>query len=298
MLKSIEIINQYDEIGVDVKSYFSGIDEVKLQLDNHTDLMQWVPSVVGDGSFYAELSKSIGNYYPLKKDEYTKALQLIPDHSSVLEIGCGEGAFGHLCGSHRWYGVDINEQAIGRAQLKGLQCKVWNIFADESLTCAPDFNHFQLICSFQTLEHFADPAKFFEVLKLCMSPGQKLLIAVPSHDSLLGINPYTTLNLPPHHQSLWTDCALRLFPQKFGFRLEQLIHCSVDQIHTRWYVQEFLRSLIPSSSKLSSTLLGRIKRRLAAEMIHIFASKIIDVDNPIDSRLGARGQSVLALYSV
>ena len=296
--KSAEIINQYEKIGVDVKSYFSGIDEIKLQLDNHTNLMQWMPSVVGDGNFYAELSERIRNYYPLIKDEYTKALQLIPDNFSVLEIGCGEGAFGQLCGSDRWYGVDINQQAIDRAHSKGLQCQAWNIFASGSLGCAPDFNHFQLICSFQTLEHFADPAKFFEVLKLCMSPGQQLLIAVPSHDSLLGIHPYTTLNLPPHHQSLWTDRALRVFPEKFGFRLEQLIHCNVDQIHTRWYVQEFLRSLVPSSIQLPRTLLGRIKRRLVAEIIHLFVSKIIDVDKPIDPRLGARGQSVLALYSL
>ena len=74
VVKSTEIINQYEKIGVDVKSYFSGIDEVELRLNNRTNLMQWTPSVVGDGNFYAELSKNIGNYYPLIKDEYTKAL--------------------------------------------------------------------------------------------------------------------------------------------------------------------------------------------------------------------------------
>lgn len=297
-VKSSEIISDYQKIGVDVSDYFSGIDKITLELDQKTDLMQWFPSIVGNGNFYAELSNCVEDYYPLDKDEYIKAQQLISASSSILEIGCGEGAFGQLCGPHRWYGVDINSQAIERAQSKGLKCQVWNIFSSESLVHAPDFNRFQIICSFQTLEHFADPGKFFEALKLFMSPGQKLLLAVPSHDSLLGMHPYTTLNLPPHHQSLWSDSALLKFPRLYGFELETLIHCNVDHIHTRWYVQEFLRSLIPSTLSTTTSLFGRIKRRIIAELIHGFVSKVVPVDQKIDPRLGARGQSVLALYSL
>lgn len=213
VISAKEIISAYKNI-VDISSYFRNVESLSL-LEDETGLLQWHPTILGDATFYEEVSSAIHPYYPSEKTEYDKAFDLIHHHRYILEIGCGEGHFGTLFKREQWYGVDINKRAINRAVEKGLNCQVWDAFNDsvEDLHCS----HPNVICSFQTIEHLANPGCLFEAANRLLSEDGLLLVGAPSHDSILGMAPYSALNLPPHHQTWWTDTALESYPRQYGF---------------------------------------------------------------------------------
>ncbi len=286
------LIALYRDEGIDVSGFFAGIDALTLE-ELPTGLLRWTPTVVGNSDFYAQLSSTIPFYYPHEKPEFSVALDLIPAGGEVLEVGCGEGRFGSLVASEKWFGVDINEQAIRYAKAKGLRCRVWNFLQDE-IEALPQ-QEFPCICSFQMIEHLPDPGSLFTFAYRHLAPGGRLIIGAPAMDSLLGKNPMSILNLPPHHQTWWTDRALRTYPEQFGFICEDLIHVPLDFAHHRAYVSTLLRDLLAKRvSQLPSFLSGWINT-LSSKPIGLL-TKLLVKEGSIDPVFGARGQSVLAVY--
>lgn len=286
------LINLYKRAGIDVHRFFAGQD--RLILEQHpSGLLSWSPSVVGDSQFYADLAERIPYYYPCEKPEYDAALPLIPVGSDVLEVGCGEGRFGSLYASEKWFGVDINHQAIQQAKSRGLRCRVWN-FLEDSISDLPR-ESFSTICSFQMIEHLPNPAHLFSFAQRHLLRDGRLIIGAPAMDSLLGKNPMSVLNLPPHHQTWWTDAALRRYPEQFGFFCEDIIHVPLDYAHHSAFVTLLLRDLLARRvSHLPAPISGLI-RSMFAKPLALF-SRLLVKEGSIDAVFGARGQSVLAVY--
>jgi SAM-dependent methyltransferase len=286
------LIDLYRDADIDVSRFFVGIDHLILE-ELPTGLLRWAPTVVGDSDFYAQLSSTIPFYYPHDKPEFSVALDLIPPGSEVLEVGCGEGRFGSLLASDKWFGVDINEQAIRHATAKSLRCRVWNFLEDEAEALPQQ--DFPFICSFQMIEHLPDPGRLFTFAYQHLAPDGRLIIGAPAMDSLLGKNPMAILNLPPHHQTWWTDRALRTYPEQFGFICEDLLHVPLDFAHHRAYISTLLRDLLAKRvSQLPSFLSGWINA-LSSKPIGLM-TKLLVKEGSIDPIFGARGQSVVAVY--
>lgn len=107
----------------------------------------------------------------------------------VLDIACGEGYGSWLLkewGASSVLGVDVSEEAIRAAQgqfaCEGVQylaadaCEVANQLAPAS---------FDLIVSFETIEHVLDPERFLAGLRLLAAPGAQICISAPNdHVSL------------------------------------------------------------------------------------------------------------------
>lgn len=76
---------------------------------------------------YWERRKADGRA-PKLLSRYTKIAQLLPGKASVLDIGCGDGAFGsHLASVRpdcRYFGVDISRVSVSQARARGLDCAV------------------------------------------------------------------------------------------------------------------------------------------------------------------------------
>lgn len=286
------LIQLYRSAGIDVSKYFSGIEKLVLN-ENSSGLLSWHPTVVGDSEFYAQLSVLIPFYYPHDKPEFSVALDLIPAGSEVLEVGCGEGRFGSLLASEKWFGVDINEQAIQHAAAKGLRCLVWNFLQDE-IERLPQ-QEFPFICSFQMIEHLPDPGCLFAFACQHLAPGGRLILGAPAMDSLLGKNPMSILNLPPHHQTWWTDRALCTYPEQFGFVCEDIIHVPLDFAHHRAYVSTLLRDLLVKRVSHLPHFLSDWINTLSSKPIGLL-TKLLVKEGSIDPIFGARGQSVVAVY--
>jgi SAM-dependent methyltransferase len=292
VLKSSDVINRYQGL-INVAPYFEGIKSIALYEDQQ-GLMQWLPTVLGDSFFYERLSKRVNPYYPAKKTEYDSALQFVCESGLVLEIGCGEGHFGAMLPLGQWYGVDINPAAIQSATSKGLPCKTWN-FIDDNVDSLP-VAAIDMICSFQTIEHLPDPSLLFKFSAKTLRSGGKLLIGAPAHESLLGRFPLAPLNIPPHHQTWWTDRALEKFPVQFGFECKRIHHCEVDLFHKRWFFHQFVNHAIQARVNALPLKTRRITMKVASKLISVFSRLLVDDSTPFDPFFGTRGQSVLALY--
>lgn len=97
----------------------------------------------------------------------------------VLDIACGEG-YGSNClarfGARSVVGVDIDGEAVTHAQIKyGIEARVGSA---ESIPAGDD--QFDLIVSFETIEHVADPGLFLdECVRVCR-PGGALVVSTPN----------------------------------------------------------------------------------------------------------------------
>jgi SAM-dependent methyltransferase len=291
-IPSKTLVHLYRQGGIDVRRFFAEIDSLTLR-EEPSGLLQWWPPVVGDAEFYAELAAKIVHYYPEDKPEFQLAIPWLSADSLVLEVGCGEGRFGELLTTQNWFGVDINQEAIRIAKSKGLRCRVWNFLADDPALLPAQ--NFPVICSFQMIEHLPEPGRFFEFAHRYLAPGGTLIIGAPAMDSLLGKDPMSMLNLPPHHQTWWTDKALRLFPQPYGFTCEAICHAPLDAAHHRGFVTTLIKDLLARRLASLPPWLSRTITATSAKPIAAF-TKLLVGDGSIDPVFGARGQSVVAVY--
>lgn len=86
-----DLIGSYCQRGIDVSTYLHG-RSITLRHCNNCELGFFDPAYVGDGPFYEQLQMQDW-YYRDDKPEYARAAMLVPEGSSVLEVGCGKGAF-------------------------------------------------------------------------------------------------------------------------------------------------------------------------------------------------------------
>lgn len=108
-------------------------------------------------------------------------LDFVPDGvKSVLEIGCGTGAFGALVKQHRgcrYTGVELMEEAAELARSRLDEVIVANIeqtslpFSSASFDC--------LVCN-DVLEHLVDPWKSLSELTKYLQPGGYVVISIPN----------------------------------------------------------------------------------------------------------------------
>lgn len=109
---------------------------------------------------------------------------------TVLDAGCGEGyGAALLAGSAaRVVGLDRGEAiatARGRHGAPNLEYRVHDLDRVGSLG-----ERFDLVVSFQVIEHLADPAAFLRGLLACVAPGGTLLVSTPNRLMTVSENPY------------------------------------------------------------------------------------------------------------
>ena len=293
-ISSSQVISAYKNY-IDVSSFFQGIDTLTLY-EHESGLLQWHPIIPGDALFYDLLSKKVKPYYPSHKTEYKVASTLINSASQILEIGCGSGQFAKYVSAANWLGIDLNESAVNEAIDSGLNAICFD-FESGDLDVLPH-QSFEYVVSFQTIEHLSDPSTLFNFASKVLTPGGKLILGGPAHNSLLGTDPCVALNLPPHHLTWWPDSAYFHYPSQFGFNCDSLIHCPLDSFHNNFFLGSLFNSIISPSFEsfpqpISRTL-TTLFRRLALLPLKPFISNTI----PLDSKFGIHGQSVVAIYSL
>ena len=113
--------------------------------------------------------------------------------ATVLEAGCGDGTTGYLlqCYGHCVVLTDIADWRDDRAQcapfVQGDMCGRLPIAADR----------FDLVCSFNALEHVADPAAALdELVRVCKPGGTIHLHFGPLYSSAWGLHAYKTVPIP------------------------------------------------------------------------------------------------------
>ncbi|MBE6105752.1 bifunctional 2-polyprenyl-6-hydroxyphenol methylase/3-demethylubiquinol 3-O-methyltransferase UbiG [Anaerovibrio lipolyticus] len=174
---------------IDTSKFFT---TEKLELRQCVDCrMEYYPyGQEGDADFYEAFSRRDG-YYVQDKYEYKWLLRKICEINpqSILEIGCGEGYFlDHLKDSFEVRATEHNPAAIEILKSKGIEL-------DE------DGKTYDLICSFQVMEHVKEIGDFLNWLMGKLNPQGYFFCAVPNPDSTLIQEVFQPIDMPPHHMN-------------------------------------------------------------------------------------------------
>ncbi|UAY53259.1 class I SAM-dependent methyltransferase [Ferruginibacter albus] len=232
-----KIVDAYKRININVANYFKENTEIEIRTCSQTGYAYYYPSdIFGDGAFYEDIHSLNKNYYPEQKEEYQLAINYINAGDSVLEVGCATGCFMHLVKNKgaNCTGIELNNDAVALAKQKGFNVSN-ELLREHSFK---NTGKYDVVCSFQVLEHIADVKDYFESAKRCLKPGGKIIIGVPNSNPFIYRHDiYHTLNLPPHHAGLWNKSSM----EKTGLHFNlQKITIKVEKLkdYKEWYLAQ------------------------------------------------------------
>lgn len=217
-------------LGLDVRAELGETDLVWFVTCPSCHLEFFDPPLAGSECFYEQLQR-FPWYYPDEKAEYDFAGRFVGPTDSVLEIGCGKGAFARLVSARCYVGLELSRRAVEMGRDAGLdiRCEAVEAHAEDHAAA------YDLVCAFQVLEHVAQPGAFLRAAAACVRPEGLLVISVPSADSFLSEVVNGALNLPPHHVTRWSDRALRGIAEPLNLELVALEHEPLARMHVQWW---------------------------------------------------------------
>lgn len=253
-----------DSLGIDTSQIlsFDG-NPIELLQCICCDLKWYSPSPSGNQEFYEGLQQHTW-YYQEEKPEYSYASKFFKSGDSLLEVGCGKGAFSKFLPQGVSYrGLEFNEEAVRKGRAAGLQVDIETV----ETHAMKNPEAYDVVCHFQVLEHVTDPISFLVACSKLLKPGGLLIVAVPAEDSFLSIAEGGYLNMPPHHLTRWTDKALGLAIERSGVIPIEFWHEPVAPYHRDWYQSVLgmfaLRSMLGQATRLyANDVFSRLMRRL------------------------------------
>ncbi len=250
--------------------------------------MERIPSAAELKDHYSSYSYSSEGYlspitvksYNLLLDEFEKRRGT----NRILDVGCGRGWFLVEAKKRGWevFGTEYSQKAIEhceKANIKVLQGELSSSFFEE--------NSFDVITSFEVIEHIYNPNKELDIISKLLRKGGLFYCTTPNFNSLMRFYLKENYNVIgyPEHLSYYTKSTLnrlvknnRLKPLKFGSTgisitriktsskksSEKLIsHHSSDEIlrrniENKWYLQfvKYLVNRILTFTNTGMTLKG------------------------------------------
>ncbi len=224
---------------VDIDSELVGLDPVTEWRCPRCGLGFYPPEGAGSERLYEQLCRFPWYYIP-SKWEHAMAMADLRPGDRVLEVGCGVGAFVARLRTAGWdaNGLELNSAAVAQARSAGLP--VTNELIET--VAAQEPGAFDMVCSFEVLEHVAEPFDFIAQQVRALRPGGRLVIGVPNQDSYIR-HEDNLLNMPPHHVSRWSAQALRHLADVFPLRLIRLANEPLQRYHVRGYTRVLLQPL-------------------------------------------------------
>lgn len=149
------------------------------------------------------------------KFAYELALSYINATDRVLEIGCGDGYGAHLISSigADVVAIDVDTNAINYAKRKYKDTNItFELYDGETIDYADHI--FNMIVSFQVIEHVADVEKYLKNIKRLLKPEGIFIITTPSRTYRLKPNqkPWNEFHLREYDISSLKSDIIRVFP--------------------------------------------------------------------------------------
>lgn len=168
---------------------------------------------VGGDAFYTDITRN--EYYLPDRWDFREAIQALRSAKahSILDIGCGRGAFLNLVKKHLpevvCHGNDTNP-AIRETLPQGVTLHV-------NLADAP--GGLDAVTLFQVIEHMANPVDLLRESMAKVRPGGLVIVSVPDHSGPIRFFADSHTAIPPHHVSIWTPICLSSLLNKLGLNV-------------------------------------------------------------------------------
>ncbi|NIM10841.1 MAG: methyltransferase domain-containing protein [Candidatus Aminicenantes bacterium] len=287
-LKIDTIIRKYrSSYNIDVSKYFHNLDNIKICRCLDSGYRFYHPfNLEGDNEFYELLQRKVKFYYMPWKWEHQKALKYIRSGMRVLEVGCARGDFidklserGAIC-----TGLELNQSAVVESKKKKL-CIHQETIQSHSTNYS---EHYDIVCSFQVMEHVSDIRSFIESQIRVLKKGGKLIVSVPNNDSPLDLE-NNQLNQPPHHMGLWNQNSLKNLGMIFKLKLVDIKFEPLQKYHYGWYERSIEEKFNKDNNHYKYKILKFLYFNLRLGKVYV---KYLD----FFSRM-IRGHTIMAVYN-
>jgi 2-polyprenyl-3-methyl-5-hydroxy-6-metoxy-1,4-benzoquinol methylase len=255
------IIDEWEKsYSYDVRYLFKDIEKIDLYKCNDTGYNFFYPFISGDPLLYQHLQENKWYYMPWKW-EHEESTKYLKKYDHVLEIGCAEGHYLDKIKNNfriEVTGIETNPGAVKKMMEKNI-----TVYQETILEHSLIFkDKYDVICSFQVLEHITDISSFFESCLTCLKPNGLLIISVPNNRSFIS-DTIQILNMPPHHVGLWDENSLRSIAKIYGLELAQIVFEPLQSHHL-----SFFKEIVYSN------ILGDIyKNRIFRKIYNLFILK-------------------------
>ncbi len=161
------------------------------------------------------------------------------DHETFLDAGCGSGAFTIYAGKLGYDALGLSwdernqDVAIQRAKLcavdKNTHFHIQDLRTLEK--CTEFHNKFNIVISFENIEHIIDDIKLIKNLASCLKPGGRLLLTTPN----FYFRPMGASDLVPfkktvedgsHVRKGYSPAMLQELCDLSGLKCEEISYCS------------------------------------------------------------------------
>lgn len=227
-----DVIDMYECFcSIDVSKAFLGLNSIQLYKCFDSGYEFFYPFEIAGGSeLYEDLSKFQWYYLPWKW-EHAKSLPFVEEAKNILEIGCGTGTF--LSRIAKKY---PGNTATGLEITRG-KYHFGNIINETIQQHAHGHREaYDLVCSYQVLEHITDVRSFLSASLDVLKVGGKLIISVPNNNSVLFKgNKDAYLNMPPHHMGRWSSKSLEFLTRIFPMTLVSKFYEPIQDYHLEFF---------------------------------------------------------------
>ncbi len=217
--------------GINVESYFKNINKIQIFECLDTGYQFYYPfNIIGDSLFYEKLEKEVWYYNPWKW-EHKESIKYIKKGDNVLEIGCGRGAFLEKIRDTidaKVTGLELNENVTKNSSF------ILNQTIEKHAQENPE--KYDVVCSFHVLEHISDVKSFLTASLKVLKESGTLIIAVPNNNSFIKDDFINILNMPPHHQGLWTKKSLASLDFIFNTKTLVIKEERLQKEHQSWFL--------------------------------------------------------------
>ncbi|MBB1192503.1 hypothetical protein DNC80_02325 [Flavobacterium sp. SOK18b] len=248
------VLGYQKQFNINVEKYFNGIKEVKVYECESTKYRFFYPfGIDGDGMFYESLQKFDWYYMPWKW-EHEMTMNLLKGNEKVLEVGCGGlGFMQHLSkAGFDVYGLELNLESVEKAKKNNL-----NVLPETvEMHSINNYEKYDLVCSFQVLEHISNVNAFITAQIDCLKKGGKLVVSVPNNDSFIKYSKGGLLNFPPHHMGLWNKKSLTNLVNIFNLQVDKVTYEPLQDYHFDWYISSVFNNFI-SKNKIFKIIFNR-----------------------------------------
>jgi 2-polyprenyl-3-methyl-5-hydroxy-6-metoxy-1,4-benzoquinol methylase len=272
------IIEQYKTIkpyGIDVERFFSGINEISIYKCNDTGYRFYFPfNLTGDDLFYQQLEKNPW-YYMDWKWEHAITEDFIKSEDKILEIGCAHGDFLEKIKTkiNLAEGLEMNTKALRDCTSKKITA--YNKTIEDFSSQISEF--YDVVCSFQVLEHIADIKSFIDASISVLKAGGLLILSVPNNNCFFLKDKDFITNMPPHHMGLWSLNSLVSLQKYFKLRVEAIHIEPLQKYHVGFaekIAEEKLRSKLDKSFGFFSPIIYKLTKRISRFSVNTISSYI------------------------